>query len=218
MATHRFGTRRVAYPWRAHPVVRQRRPGSTAFLVDVAVATTADWHSYRGFQHRLQPDGQSPVALHHCTCGGPPRARHPCGRFTPFDSCRPPIRSRRRSRRPSAPGPTQARMTLFRSSVPPSLHGVRTGCHSAARRGCLAANEVRSVALRPAHTGQPKRARSATAACHSWSEPFGQSHHIRRDEPTVTSVGRTEPFRKGCHWAAVAGTLTARLVSKATRR
>ena len=61
------------------------------------------------------------ASFHRGTCGNPPRGQlHPCGQFRPLGSCRPPIQPRRRSRPPSAPGPTRARMTPsdHRSSSP----------------------------------------------------------------------------------------------------
>ena len=59
-------------------------------------------------------------------------ARLLCGQFRPLGCCRPPLQSRRRSRSPSAPGPTRARMTFVRSSVPPAPHGAPSRVKAAA--------------------------------------------------------------------------------------
>src|SRR5262252_5574904 len=93
-----------------------RRPGSgcAARLRDVA-----------SIQRPRAPTSLArvfPRRFHHGTFGNPPRtlARRR-GQLRPFGFCRSPFQSRRRSRPPSASGPTRTRMTFFRSSVPPSL-------------------------------------------------------------------------------------------------
>jgi hypothetical protein len=54
--------------------------------------------------------------------------RAPCGQFRPFGFCRPPFPSWRRSRPPSAPDPTRARMTSLVIGLPPDCQA-----HSALR-------------------------------------------------------------------------------------
>ena len=74
----------------------------------LAASPTRGWvlTPYRGFQHRLH-------LLHLGTFGSPPREPLlPCGQFRPLGCCRSPVQSQRRSRSPSAPGPTRARMTF----------------------------------------------------------------------------------------------------------
>ena len=115
----RIGTRVVARPSRSAP--------SRLWKNDQALAACSCEFTipYRGFQHRLQCARGSILAYF---AMAPAVARPPalCADAGSLDrSALAGRRSnlRRRSRSPSPSGPTRTRMTIFRSSVPPLLHG-----------------------------------------------------------------------------------------------
>jgi hypothetical protein len=133
------------YPWQRGPPTQSGRGGGVpiAGTPSHAEIATGRWlhpslarvfAPYRGFHRHLQLRVSPPrftLAPSVARLG----AEALRGQLRPFGCCRPPVQSRRRSRSPSAPGPTRARMTslLFRSSVPPALHGALSACKGAHR-------------------------------------------------------------------------------------
>jgi hypothetical protein len=123
------------YPWQRGPHAKSGHGGGVPIPVHpvlLSVATELWLHTshlrvqapYREIQTPSSTRGVFARWLHLGTFGNPPR--EPlllCGQLRPLGYCRSPFQSRRRSRSPSAPGPTRARMTMLWSSVPPSLHG-----------------------------------------------------------------------------------------------
>lgn len=81
--------------------------------------------SFRGFHHQLHRGGHSPAVIHHGICGSPPRA-NPRGHFRPLGCCRPFVQSRTTFAAPFCTRPDPGEDDVFRSSVPPSLHGTPT--------------------------------------------------------------------------------------------
>ncbi len=106
----RIGTRRR----RAHSGRTQ-----SAVVTNQALAACSPTRASLGSIQRVQSSSSAARALaralfHRGTCGNPPQEQlRLCGQFGSLGCCRPPFQPRRRSRSPSAPGPTRARMTSF---------------------------------------------------------------------------------------------------------
>jgi hypothetical protein len=107
-----------------------------------------------------------PCGFHHGTCGNsPPTPERRREHFRPFGFCRPPFQSRRRSRPPSASGPTRTRTTSSRSSVPPLLSRRTQPARGRAdrtrrRRGTRTPCSLRRTAAAIARTAAPTARRT----------------------------------------------------------
>jgi hypothetical protein len=82
---------------------------------------------------------------------------------------------------------------------------LRSGCHSAATSGCVAARLFSGLARRPTQNGhrEPRRARASTRACQRC--PTAQHHQTRRSEPSVTAAGSSPPLDSVSHSASRGG-------------